>query len=271
MRHVSKITLAFFTILLMMCSCKKKLTGINSTEAEGIQTVLNSQTDDGISKSGKSNAEKEWRKLYKTCGKTFTFDNPVFLGLSNNKGVGLMFNKDNGQILRLPPLFSSQDSANFITVGAVVPICTTEINKSFDINLLFNAIFQSVAVDSFGASFSRSTSKIVTAGNWYQVDVARDAFQEYVSSRKELESYKLSMDKEDSYVVTSALYVSSFSADLNYDTEASLGLRLKTDSVYKAPFISGKGQIGITYRGDKKIHITCDNLFVPLAVLSKIE
>lgn len=271
MKKLISTSIVAIVFFFMLSSCQKKLKTISQREAEQIQGVLSSKTDAGIAQGGKSKAEKEWHKLYKICGQNFTFQDPNYLGLSNNKGIGLIIDKTSGAILRFSPDFNQEDSMKIISVGSVVPICTETINKSLDINLLFNAVFQTVAVDSLGSSFSRAVSKNITAGNWYQVDAAQDTYYEYVSDRPALAAYKQSMEKDDSYVVTSAIYVSNFSADLNYDTNASIGINLKVDSVYNTKILSGSGLMQIVYNGNKKISIRCINTFVPLVVLSKLK
>jgi hypothetical protein len=261
------------TVLLILCftGCAKKLKHIGESEADTFQVILNTNVDPGVAQSGKSDAEKQWKKLYKTCGKNFIFENPNYLGLSNTKGIGVIIDKEKGRVLQLTPPISSSDSSRFISMGAVVPMCSKEINRDFDVNLLFNAALQSVSVDSLRAGFNRATSKKISSGNWFQVDAATDAYYSYVKSKPELSDYKTSLEKPDAYVVTGAIYVSNFSAELEYGTEAALGLKLKVDSNYIAPINNGNGQMSIRYNGNKKITILCNSMFVPLVVLSKIN
>ncbi|MDQ3682457.1 MAG: hypothetical protein M3352_05200, partial [Bacteroidota bacterium] len=130
--------------------------------------------------AGRGASERQWRDMLKNVFQTYTFKHPVYLGVSNRKGIGTIMDK-NQEIERvLSQMIDENIYKTFLTEsnsGALQALNS----KKFNFNLIINA--NGLGVDGgLEGHITRADSSKLLGGNWEIYDLVWGTLKDSINA-----------------------------------------------------------------------------------------
>lgn len=276
-------------ILLCMVSCNEKPGGESTTKANDELVELSKAEADSISIADASNqvqpadttnplikptaagrgaTERQWRFLLKDVFQGYTFKNPVYLGLSNRKGVGTVLDRHQ-EVERV--LSQSVDSTTYESF--LMPANQGSLNavssKNFNFNIIVDA--DALGVDAeLKNQIARSDSSRLITGSWKINELVWGNLRDAIKSNKfpGLNPYEQALNIKRNVIISKAVRIDSFTSEIFTSSDISAALKAKIDTSV-ARFKSLGGTISFKVTKKRTILAKSDGYFYVFGILSK--
>lgn len=222
----------------------------------------------------KTTAKDAWTKVIKKCtdDDTISEKNLVYMGPSNNVGVGAIWRKRSGgyglsrRTDQIQPPFPNE----IINLGEWAT-CTGTEDKSFELIANADVVLSQIGgTIGLGADLNRAKSVKVSVGKWRKIDLEEDAFIDWIDGLPPENPYKKSVNRKGRLVAYRVYHVQGLTANFTFDSDTALEVR---GNLQKPTLNSSVGNLGVTLKPrwtrSDTLEITSPNDFYIVAELGE--
>ncbi len=219
-------------------------------------------------------AKDAWTKVLKKCviNQTISEKNLVYMGPSNNVGVGAVWRKRSGgyNLSRTTDSIQPPFPSEIIKEGEWTT-CDGKVNKSFELKANADVVLSQVGgAIGLGADLNKAKSVQVGVDKWRKIEIEEDAFIDWIDSLPPGNPYRKSVNREDRFVAYRAYHVQGLTAKFTFDSDTALEVK---GNLQNPALNSSIGDLGVTIKPkwtrSDTLEITSPNDFYIVAELGE--